>query len=111
MSRLISKTEAAVVERALQVAPTKGVAPEVFASVASLHVTAICKCGCGTLWFGSDGDASTGIILADARGTADGRDMDLIVWFNQGSIVGLELIGVNALSLPQITSIRPHGVA
>ena len=111
MSRPISETEAAVVERALRVAPTSALTLDVFASIRSLQVTATCKCGCATLWFGPDGDASTGAILADARGTSDGRDMDLIVWFSEGAIVGLELVGVDATSLPTIESIRGHDVA
>ena len=111
MSRLISKTEVQVIERVLKVAPTQEIPAEALASLRSLQVTATCKCGCGTLWFGPDGDGSTGSILADGRGTADGRDMDLIVWFNQGAIVGLELVGHDARSLPELGSIRPHDVA
>lgn len=100
-----------MVERVLQVAPTREVPDEVLASLASLRVTGTCKCGCGTLWFGPEGEASAGSILADGRGTADGRDMDLIVWFDQGAIVGLELVGDDARSMPDIDSIRPHDVA
>jgi hypothetical protein len=111
MSRPISEIEAAVVERVMKVAPMRDIGGEVFSTVRSLRVTATCKCGCGTLWFGPDGDASTGVILADARGTAEGGDMDLIVWFNQGAVVGLELVGVDAVSLPAIDSIRGHDVA
>ena len=111
MSRPISKTEAQVVERILEVAATQEVPAEVLASLSSLRVTATCKCGCGTLWFGPDGDASTGSILADGRGTANGRDMDLIVWFSHGAIVGLELVGHEACSLPELGSIRAHDVA
>lgn len=111
MSRLISPMEAAIVERALQVAPTTEVAQEVFASIHSLQVTATCDCGCATVWFGPEGAASTGRILADARGTADGQDMDVIVWSSQGALVGLELVGVGATPLPQPESVRGHDVA
>jgi hypothetical protein len=37
--------------------------------------------------------------------------MDVIVWSNQGDIVGLELVGHEAISLPELGSIRPHDVA
>ena len=109
MSRPISQLEAAVVVRALQVAPC-GEAPMPFIeSVQSLHVTATCDCGCATVWFGPEGAGSSGTIVADARATADGSDIDVIVWSSAEAIVGLELVGVGAVPLPAVDSIRQHG--
>ena len=105
MSRPISQPEAAVVERSLKVAPRGEISSELLASVQSLYVTATCDCGCATVWFGPDGDASNGKIIADARATADGSDIDVIVWFSAGAIVGLELVGVGAVPLPIAASI------
>jgi hypothetical protein len=111
MSRPISITEAAIVERALQVAPSKEISPEIFASIQGLMVTATCDCGCATVWFGPDGDASIGRIWADARATAAGEGIDLIIWGSDEAIVGLELVGVGKTPLPKVESVRGHDVA
>jgi hypothetical protein len=109
MSRPISPLEALVVERALQVAPTRDASASLVATIQSLQVTANCNCGCATVWFGPDGDASGGKIVADARATSGDQDIDVIVWASQGAIVGLELVGVGAVPLPAVDSIRQHG--
>jgi hypothetical protein len=109
MSRPISQLEAAIVERALLVAPCGEVSPLLIESVQSLHVTATCDCGCATVWFGPEGAGSTGRIVADARATAGGAAIDVIVWSNAGAIVGLELVGVDAVPLPAVDSVRQHG--
>jgi hypothetical protein len=109
MSRPISQVEAAVVARALQVAPCGEVPALLIESVQSLHVTATCDCGCATVWFGPEGAGSTGKIIADARATAEGENIDVIVWSSAEAIVGLELVGVGAVPLPAVDSIRQHG--
>ena len=109
MTRPISPLEALIVERVLEIAPTGNATPMLAASIRALHVTAGCKCGCATVWFGPHGDASTGKIVADARATAGGQDIDVIVWASQGAIVGLELVGTGAVPLPAADSIRQHG--
>ena len=111
MSRPITNAEAAIVERALQVAPTPDLSADLIASVRSLQVTATCRCGCATVWFGPDGAASTGKIVADVRATAGGEDIDVIVWSDQGAIVGLEFVGVGVVPLPDPSSVRGRDVA
>ncbi|RYF30871.1 MAG: hypothetical protein EOO23_04095 [Comamonadaceae bacterium] len=111
MSRPITNVEAAIVERALQVALKSDVSANVIASVRYLQVTATCLCGCATVWFGPDGNASSGKIVADARATAGGEDIDVIVWSDQGAIVGLEFVGVGVVPLPDPSSVRGHDIA
>ena len=111
MLRPISNLEAAIIVRALEVAPKTERAADLVASVSSLYVTALCKCGCSTVWFGPDGDASNGKIVAEALATADVDNIEVIVWERHGSIVGLELVGPGATPLPVLDSIRPWDVA
>jgi hypothetical protein len=108
MSRPISQLEASIIERALRVAPRGEVPPLLVESVQSLYVTATCDCGCATVWFGPEGAGSSGKIVADARATADGADIDVIVWSSAETIVGLELVGIGAVPLPSVGSIRQH---
>ncbi len=111
MLRPISKLEAALVLRTLEVAPTTNVSPDLIASVSSLSVTALCKCGCSTIWFGPDGDGSNGRIVAEAFATSAGEHIQVIVWERHGAIVGLELVGQGATPLPELDSVRPWDVA
>lgn len=111
MLRQISPQEASIVERALRVGATGPVAPELFASIHSLHVTAGCKCGCATVWFGPKGDATVGQLLADAHATSGGQEVQVMVWFKDGAIVGLELAGPGSSSLPPADSVRSYAEA
>jgi hypothetical protein len=111
MLRPISKLEAALVLRTLEVGATTDISPELVASVGSLQVTALCKCGCSTVWFGPDGDGSNGRIVAEAFATSAGEDIQLIVWERDGAFVGLELVGQGATPLPDLESVRPWDVA
>ena len=111
MLRPISNLEAAIIVRALQIAPTTEKSEDLIASVSSLSVTALCKCGCSTVWFGPDGDGSNGRIVADALATSAGDNIGVIVWESHGSIVGLELVGPGATPLPALDSVRQWDVA
>ena len=110
MLRPISTHEAAIIARAMEVASTASISADLVASVGSLNVTALRKCGCSTVWFGPDGDGSNGRIIADALATSAGQDVQVIIWERHGAIVGMELVGPGATPLPDLDSVRPWGV-
>lgn len=70
-------------------------------------MTAPCKCGCATVWFGPQGDAANGVKVAEACGTWNGQTINVIVWSADGQIVGLEVVGAGAVGLPDPASVRP----
>ena len=111
MTRQISQSEASVLERALRVGAVTPVAPELFSAIPFLHVTANCKCGCATIWFGPKGDATNGRMLADALATSDGQNIQVIVWAIEDAIVGLELVGPGPVALPDPSSVRSYSGA
>ncbi len=111
MSRLISKPEALVLERTLAVGALAPVSADAFASIHSLQVTATCKCGCATIWFGPDRDAAIGQILAEALASVDGQEVTVIVWAQNGVIAGLELTGAGQVALPNPLTIRSYSDA
>ena len=107
MLRPISSSEAAVLRRALEVGASRAISPAVLGCISSLQVTAACKCGCATVWFGPKGDATVGDVLADAVATSNGQTVQVIVWSQGEAIVGLEVVGhPNALALPPSSSVR-----
>ncbi|WP_445145047.1 hypothetical protein [Dyella sp. Tek66A03] len=108
MIRSISLEEASVVERTVQVGAVRAVSPEMMASVGQLKVTASCKCGCATVWFGPDGDAAAGTKVAEACGTWNGQTIDIIVWAVDDQIVGLEVAGAGSVGLPASASVRRY---
>lgn len=111
MSRPISKSEALVLERALAVGALTPISQEVLASIHSLQVTATCKCGCATVWFGPDGDATIGQTLAEAVALSDRQKIAVIVWAQNGAIAGLELVGYGKMPLPNPLTIRSYSDA
>ena len=111
MSRQISTAEASVLERTLAVGATGHIAPGMLAAIHTLQVTATCSCGCATVWFGPDGDAANGHQLADALATSDGQNISVLVWAIADEIVGLELVGVGAVPLPDPASVRSYSEA
>jgi len=112
VSRPISKSEAAVLKRALEVGASEEISPGILASIAALRVTAGCKCGCATVWFGPDGDATVGHMLADALATSNGQEIQVIVWSQGNAIVGLELVGFGTPALlPDAAFVRGYGAA
>ena len=60
-------------------------------------MTATCKCGCAPVWFGPNGDAANGTIVAEVCGTWNGETIDVIVWFTDGQIVGIEVVGAGTV--------------
>jgi hypothetical protein len=111
VTRQISPLEANVLERTLRVGAVTQVTPEMFAAIPSLHVTANCKCGCATIWFGPKGDASSGRMLADALATSGDQNIQVIVWAIEDAIVGLELVGPGPVALPDASSVRSYSGA
>ena len=111
MSRPISKPEAMVLERVLEVGAFAPVPSALRSTIPSLQVTATCKCGCATIWFGPDRDAALGHKLAEALATADGQVVTVMVWSQADSIVGLEFVGVGQVPLPKPLSVRGYGDA
>ena len=112
MLRPISHSEAAVLRRALEVGAGRAIPSAIFDSLSSLQVTAMCKCGCATVWFGPKGDATVGEVLADAVATSNDQTVQVIVWSQGEAIVGLEVVGVpGALTLPVPSSVRSWGEA
>jgi len=111
MYRSISSQEAMVLERTLAVGATAQVSSATVASVRNLRVTASCKCGCATIWFGPDGDSANGRKIADARATSEGQDIEVLVWSIDDAIVGLEFVGPTPAALPDPASVRGYGVA
>lgn len=109
MTRPISQDEFAVLERILLVGLVGTLPPGAFVTARQLRVTARCKCGCSTVWFGPDGDAASGIKAAEACGTWNGETVDLIVWATEGQIVGLEVVCPGKPGSPELASVRPKG--
>jgi hypothetical protein len=106
MTRPISKDEVAVLQRTLRVGLVSALSPGAIETVGQLRVTATCKCGCATVWFGPDGDAASGIKAAEACATWNGESIDVIVWAIEGQIVGLEVAGPGEPGLPEPASVR-----
>lgn len=108
MTRKISSSEAGVLERALKVGAVTDITPAMLAAIPFLHVTANCKCGCATVWFGPEGDASCGRMLADALATSGSNEVQILVWGTADAIVGLELVGTGPVTLPDASSVRSY---
>lgn len=98
-----------VLESAVAVGATRSVAPAVIASIRNLRVTANCQCGCATIWFGPEGDAANGQILADARAMSGGKNIGIIVWAIDDAIVGLEFVGPTSAVLPDPSTVQGYG--
>ena len=108
MIRPISQEEAAVLGRTLQVGAVASVSPEMMGTVAKLKVTASCRCGCATVWFGPDRDEALGTKAAEACGTWNGETIDIVVWSDDGQIVGMEVAGAGSGGLPDPASVRRY---
>ncbi|MEF3082171.1 hypothetical protein V3391_08080 [Luteimonas sp. SMYT11W] len=109
MSRPISHQEAKLVARVLAVGAKVPPGPALIASIPALSVTATCRCGCATIWFGPDGDATVGHLLAEAPASIDGASVAVIVWSQGDAIAGLEIIGYEASGLPGPLSVTGYG--
>ena len=111
MSRPISTAELAVLERTLRVGATGVVSADIFSSLHTLQVTANCKCGCATVWFGPKGDAASGHRLAEAQAISNDQNLEVLVWSEGESVIGLELVGPGPMALPDALTIRGYGKA
>jgi hypothetical protein len=77
--RPIASQEAAIIRRALEVAAVLPVSQAVLNNIDGLQVTALCSCGCRTVWFGPEGEASTGRILAEGWFPTAGANAGLLL--------------------------------
>jgi hypothetical protein len=108
MSRQISPQEALLVERVLTVGASAPPNSAVLASIPALRVTATCRCGCSTLWFGPDGEATVGHNLAECLASISDETVAVIVWSHGDVIVGLEIVGHEQAGLPAPFSVRGY---
>ena len=111
MLRAILTSEISLIERAISVAPTNRAATASLTALDTLQVTAYCGCGCGTVWFGPDGNRSNGHLLADAIATSNGEHVQLLVWGSEaGEIIGLEVVGfgLDPAPLPKLDSVHAY---
>jgi hypothetical protein len=108
MIRKIGPHELQVLDRVLAVGAKGGISDDVLSSTRSLNITAECQCGCATIWFGPRGDAASGRIVAEAFGRADEEHVEVIVWIDEGILVGLEIVGGLQPPLPSIESIQAY---
>ena len=90
--RHISLEEAEILRRTLEVGATEAIPAEPYASISKLPITAACECGCKTVWFGPNGAAATGNILAVGFAVQGGQPLEIIVWSEQEAIAGLEFV-------------------
>jgi hypothetical protein len=81
--RHISLEEAEILRRTLEVGATEAISAELYASISKLPITAVCECGCKTVWFGPNGAAATGNILAEGFAVQGGQPLEIIVWSEQ----------------------------
>jgi hypothetical protein len=113
MPRPISKQEIALIERVLSIGANEPISPALIAAVPSLQVTATCNCGCATVWFGPDGNATVAHNLAEVAASADGCPVTVIAWSQGDAIVGLEIVGYEEqpAGLPNPLTVRRYGEA
>jgi len=97
----------------LAVGANEPILPVSIASVPTLQVTANCKCGCSTVWFGPDGEATIGHNLAEALASIGGETVTVIAWSQGTAIVGLEILahGHTGSGLPNPLTVRGYGDA
>ena len=108
MIRKIDSHELEVLDRVLAVGAKGEISNAVLSSTSALNVTAQCQCGCATVWFGPKGDAASGRIVAESFGSANGEHVEVIVWMDDGVLVGLEIVGSLQPPLPSIESIEAY---
>ncbi|WP_103074760.1 hypothetical protein [Solilutibacter silvestris] len=108
MSRLISQDEAILIERVLAIGANGPILPSSIASIPTLQVTDTCKCGCATVWFGPNGAATTGHNLAEVIALINNETVNVIVWSQGETIVGLEIVGYGQTGLPDFLSVKPY---
>lgn len=108
--RHIRADEAAVVKWMLTHASRIGPLKHLVPSVSTLYVLDRCRCGCCSLEFAKDPDATGYKPIADAIGlTPKGEQIDVLVWGTADGVTALEVIGrsSNAAGLPSLDSLQP----
>ena len=111
--RPISPEEAAVVRRALEVAPTDGETSALLATVDQLVVVGRCACGCASVHFCVPDDSAECGIVADAQGSApSGGHINVILWACGPHIRYLEIVDyAESKQLPDPASLSPYGAS
>ena len=108
MLRQISDTEASILLRTLDVGANEPIPASLLAQVSSLKVTATCGCGCPTIWFGPDGRATNGHLIAEAYAPGSEGNITIIVWSIADSVVGLEFVHADDGHLPDPSSVKGY---
>jgi hypothetical protein len=91
-ARPISDAEAAVVQRALEVAGTENATPSLAEQISQLRVVGRCGCGCASVDFRNPMHGQRAVIVADAVASMpDGEDIGLFVWALDGQLSSLEV--------------------
>lgn len=112
--RNISDAEAAVIERALEIAATDERGRELISLVRSLQIVSRCQCGCASVDFCVTEPDQVAEIVADAVGKSpSGEDLGLIVWTQGGKLSSLEVYSYSETPapLPELASISSFGGA
>jgi hypothetical protein len=105
-ARLIAPQELAVLERALRVGAIEPLSDSVFAELPALQVIGVCPCGCRSLYF--SGESRGDRRIADTWGrTAEGAQIDIMVWARDGHVAALDL--VDYLSTGQLPTLQSIG--
>jgi hypothetical protein len=107
-ARPISDGEAAVVQRALEVAGTEDATPGLVEQISQLRVVGRCGCGCASVDFRNPMQGQKAVIVADAVASSpNGEDVGLLVWALDGHLSGLEVYSYSDFpaSLPVLESI------
>jgi hypothetical protein len=92
--RAISTTEVAAIREAFAVGTMPGISAPVDTTMAFLQVVSRCPCGCASVGFISEAEATSLEIrrLADAEGIApNGEVVGLIVWGSPSQISSIEV--------------------
>jgi hypothetical protein len=107
-ARPITTEEAEVLELALRRGAMAPVPDAVLADVRSLQVLGVCPCGCRSIYFARESRKDGR--LADTWGrTADGKQIDVMVWGADGQVTSLDLVDhFSTGELPTPDSIGRH---
>jgi hypothetical protein len=110
--RRISSAETAVIQAALDRAPTASPLVRLPLPLEELRVVGLCECGCDSVDFVPVESAVHSRPLADGIGTTSaGGDVGIIVWGTDDAVTGLEIYDLGAgdgdVRLPVSGSIRP----
>ena len=102
--RHLTEAETATLTKALVVAPTRRLTPDMLASVESLQVFEQCDCGCATIWFQPDG-ALSGNIVAEAYTLNGSEQIGVTIFAKDNALAGLEVTGDGRTPLPSPSAV------